>query len=702
MIRLRLGSPRTAALLLGLVLAARADAESGAPPDTSAWKCRLCTFDYGFGGYGEAGIIGLDEGSYRFGKYSGLYHSGAYPLLNGELRYRDPNGDYLDLQGKDLGLSSRAVTLDAGRQGLLEFSGLFQDIPYNQYGDATTPFLGVGGSHLELPASWVPGGTTAQMPGLPDALRAIGIRQPREIYGLGLRFTPSGTPWSLDVKFRHDRQSGTQISGANFLTTSSLLPAPVDYDTDQVDAGAQIVHARWQLRLAYYGSFFHNADGALSWSNPFTPYGAGADLGRMSTAPDNSFNQLSLSGGWQILPSTRLMASVAYGIGVQNEDFIPSTVNASLQAAPLPRSSLDGRLDTGNYTVRLTSTPIKRLSLVAEFVQDRRDNRTPQAGYQQVGTDVYLGATRTNLPYSFDKTSLRLIAAYRVARLFKLEGGGQTERKNFSFQEIARSYTTSEWGEVRTTFATDYGFSAKYERSHRTVGDYLAVPTIFPVENPLLRKYDLADRIRERALGSAFYTPVQSVSLGLSLEHDQDNYDRSPVGLTSAKNYSINLTGNWTPSRNGSLYVFLTRQLISADQAGSQSGSFPDWNGHTSERVNSAGLGGQWKNVLPRLDLGADGNFSYTTEAIRVSLATLDTAPYPDNTVHDLGIRFFSRYHLSPRSSLRFDYWHERYLTSDWALDGVAPTTIANVLTLGVISPDYDVNLFALSYRYEF
>ncbi len=671
------------------------------PPGTSDWKCAFCPFDYTTSGAIDLGVIAVDSGSYQYGKYSGLNHSGGYPLLDGQLRYRNAAADYFDLDARRLGLLSRSLSAQGGRQGLIELKASFQGIPYYSYGDALTPFSGTGGSRLTLPSNWVAGSSTQQMTELPQALNSVGIRQKREIAALGGRYLPPKTNWTFDVDYRHDKQSGTQIAGANFLTTTSLLAAPVDYATDQVDAAAQYIRQTWQIRFGYYGSFFHDADSSITWDNPFTPFIAGANIGRMSTAPDNDFNQFSLSGAWQIFPSTRLMASGAFGVASQDDAFMGSSLNPDL-SQPLPRSSLDGRIDTGNYTLRLTSRPLDRLSLTADYVDDRRDNKTAQAAYPQVVTDVYLSSTLFNLPYSFDRATGRVIADYSIARAIKLEVGAKTEHYDTTFQEVARSITPSAWIELRTTVSNQFGFSFRYDRSHRMIDEYQTAPTIILGENPLLQRFDLADRIRDELLASAWYTPVQSVSLGLSVERHRDNYDQSEVGLTGARDYSLNLTGSWTPTHDASLNVYLTRQIISADQAGSQSVSQPDWFAHTADRVSSGGIGGQLKNILPKLNVGANVYASFTNEIIHLDLGTPDIAQFPNNTYRDLGLRLFANYQLSAKSSLRFDFWHERYRTQDWALDSIAPATILNALTLGVASPDFTVDQVALSYRLDF
>jgi hypothetical protein len=47
-------------------------------------------------------------------------------------------------------------------------------------------------------------------------------------------------------------------------------------------------------------------------------------------------------------------------------------------------------------------------------------------------------------------------------------------------------------------------------------------------------------------------------------------------------------------------------------------------------------------------------------------------------------------------------YRYEEYDEDNWAVDGVAPNTIDNVLTMGEVSPDYNIGVFAVSLRYAF
>ena len=53
-------------------------------------------------------------------------------------------------------------------------------------------------------------------------------------------------------------------------------------------------------------------------------------------------------------------------------------------------------------------------------------------------------------------------------------------------------------------------------------------------------------------------------------------------------------------------------------------------------------------------------------------------------------------------SSIRLAAENAELATRDWALDGVAPDTLANVLLLGESAANYDLWLISASWRYQF
>jgi MtrB/PioB family decaheme-associated outer membrane protein len=687
--------------LVAVIAWTHAAADTPPPAEAAPWVCAACAFEYGWHGTGYLGFTGIAEGNYRFGEYSGYYDKGIYLEAGGSASFRNKDGYFLDASAGNLGLDSRWVDLKGGHQGQFELYAQFRQIPQFLFDTAQTPFIGAGGTNQTLPSNWVYGQTTAQMAALAAAQQPVGISNQRRTANFGGDLTPPTSNWDFVFNLGRDLQTGTAATGANFLTNTTQLLEPVDYRTNQIDASVGYTQGTWQVRGAYYGSFFSNANTSLEWANPFMPIGAGTGEGRMSLAPGNAFNQFSLTGAWQLLKSTRLTASLAYGRETQDEAFIPATINPTLVTAPLPAGSLSGLVNTGNYIVRLTSAPLPHLSLTGEYLIDRRDDHTPQNAYQQVSSDTFIAADQINLPYSFDREVAKVTAAYRIVPQLKLQVGVQDEHYDRTFESDLSTRTDSFWAEMTSSLASSFDFSARYSHAQRRLDSYEVIAQVVPAENPLLQQFDVANRNRDQWRATASYTPIATIGLDLVIQRNDDKYENSPIGLTADKDSSATLDASWKPSESASIDAFVTHELINSNQAGSQSFTVPDWIGTNRVAVDTIGVSGKWRDVWPKVDLGADYSYSFSRELVAVGTGTADV-PFPNNTVNYAALKLWSSYHITARCSLRLEYAYERMSTLDWALDGVEPDTVSNVLALGVDDPRYQVNVIQMRFQYAF
>jgi len=695
----------TASVLMALCAAAPVSslraAANDEQPDTSKWKCSFCEFDYGWSGSVDLGLLGVSGANYKYGEYSGLYDRGLYPLANADTFYHDKNGYYLDARGGRLGLDSRWIDVRGGRQGHYELHGSFRQTPQFLYDTSRTPFAGGGSTNQTLPSTWVYAGATSQMTALPGALTNKGVSNQRRTFDLGATLTPPKSHWDFVFDVRHDKRTGAGITGANFLTTTAQLLKPIDYRTDQIEATVGYTHNTWQLRGGYYGSFFHDGSATLQWNNPFQPIISGSDVGRMSLAPDNSFNQFFLNGGWQVLRNTRVSASLAYGRARQNDTFIPSTINTQLTVPGLPAGRLDGEVRTGNYILRVTSSPWRHVTFSGEYLVDRRDNRTPQNAYPQVNTDAFVAASQINVPYSFNRHIGKLRGALRVTPRLKLQAGVSQNRYSRTMYASLRTRTDGVWAEITSSIGSMIDFSARYTESRRTLDNYQLVVPVTPADNPLLRDFDVANRTRNQWRGTVSFMPRSDFGLDLVVQHNTDNYHDSPIGLTTDKDSSATLNANWRPREKLDLDAFATREFIRYDQTGSQSFTVATWTGSNHATVDTFGFSGRWRQVIPGLDLGASYSFSYSRQRIAI-ITGAPQVPFPDNTVNYGAVKLWSGYRINKRMSIHVQYAYERLSSADWALNGVEPDTISNVLALGVQSPRYRVNVFGASFQYDF
>ena len=101
-----------------------------------------------------------------------------------------------------------------------------------------------------------------------------------------------------------------------------------------------------------------------------------------------------------------------------------------------------------------------------------------------------------------------------------------------------------------------------------------------------------------------------------------------------------------------------------------------------------------------KLDVGADYSVSHARGEITVTSGT--PMPFPDLTTRLNTVRLYANYRLKKNLSVHGTLAYEHYRTDDWMLDGVAPNTIGNALTLGEVAPSYHVGVITLFTRYTF
>jgi hypothetical protein len=130
--------------------------------DTSDWNCEYCPFEDGYRAEYEAGAKYVSEDAHRFGNGTGFDEKGAYADLSGEGRSLSERTE-VTWYAEDLGLDSRVFEFGVGRPGKFGIDLGYRELPYRLFGDTVTPFAGSGDT-LNLPAGWVPAGTTRERP----------------------------------------------------------------------------------------------------------------------------------------------------------------------------------------------------------------------------------------------------------------------------------------------------------------------------------------------------------------------------------------------------------------------------------------------------------------------------------------------------------------------------------------------------------
>lgn len=695
--------------------------------------------DLGYTSEVEIGGEWVTEDSFKFGEYTGLEDDGPYVIGDMTVRRRAPFDSestmYWESTGSNLGLDSRSVHLEYGHQGDFELFLDYDQTPRFQIENARTPYFGDGHQHLTLPAGLQNSGTSSStITNLDANLRTIDIETERTELGGGLTWHLN-KQWSLKGEYSHEFKEGTDTiagifgqSGGNPL--SAILPEPIDYEEDQVDIALGYIGDRLQAELAYKGSWFWNNKDTLRWDNPFTN-AAWATIpteGQMSLPPDNQAHRISLSTGYNLSDTSRLTGVFSYGWMLQDENFLPYTINPALATNALPRQSLDGEIKDLLIDVSGWTRPIDGLDLQARYRFNDRDNDTPRDVFQIVRSDTQdAGDERINLPYSTKQHLVNLDATYRVLPRTQVTLGYDFEQKERTFTEVDTTREHTGRVKVRSRPLDNVSTTVEYAHSYRnspddyegnapfvasTVG---ATPDDFE-NHPDLRKFYLADRDGDVISAGLSIIPHEKVSIGVSGSYSKYNYDDGVYGLRDHTRSDITLDVSYSPTSDVTAYTFYTYERQEFAQDGIQFtaatppanllGNDPTlrWSMDSRDEVHSVGSRVEWHVLENKLDL----NFEYTFSMAMTSFdpkgaaGTNPAIGLPDvkSTLHSIGVS--ADYHLRENTSLRLGYWFQSLRTDDFALDGVDVDTVDQVLGLGEGSPNYTAHVVGISFAYKF
>ncbi len=680
-------------LIIPLLLAPLA---AVAQVDTSDWECELCPFDAGQRAAYEAGASFVSDDAFRFGNGTGYDEKGGYANVNGEGSYA---GDNLQARWRfeDFGIDSRELSASVGNQGRWAITFDYDELPWRRYDVTRTPFSASAFDSLSLPGGWVRAADTSGMTALSSSLGQQNIEIDRTVLGLGGHFIPMANV-SLRADYRQQRREGTDIVSGAWFSSAAYLPRPVDTVTDEIDLGASYSGGNFDVSLDWYGSFFSNDALILSWDNPFTGV-AGADRGALARAPDNSFQQLSLSGAVYFDTYDTVVSLVAaQGRGEQDEAFLGYTINPAISAPALPLNNLNGRVDTQNLALTVTARPHERVRIKASYRSDERDNDSPQATWTPVIVDSFSGgAPVVNLPYSFERARIEGSGRVRVLDDLYVSGGVSRSELDRDFQEVAEQTEDASWGKVRWTALNWLDLSVRGGTSRRDIDRYDTTVAQSVGQNPLLRKYNLAYRYREFVEATASVTvPDQPLTLGITWLSSDDSYSQSELGLTDSEEQRLAFDFSYAFSDTTSAYLTFGTEAIEAAQTGSASFGVADWLATHDDDFSHVGGGLVLTGLGDKVDVVLDYVHSEGESDIAVDASRF---PALESTLDSLRISI--DYAHSERFDMSFGIRYESFDTRDWSVDGVMPDTLQTILTLGAESYDYDVWVIGVGFHYR-
>jgi MtrB/PioB family decaheme-associated outer membrane protein len=686
---------RRSALLasaVGALLAGPAAIGADAP-DTSNWKCESCPFFKDYDADASVGAIYADGANASYGRYSGINEDKTYVDAAAAGDWRSESGTYARYSLQDLGLDSRSGRATVGSEGKYDVSLYYDGIPWNRFDETVTPYSGA--SALTLPSNWARAGTTGGMTALGASLRELDVGTERKTYGVDARYI-AGTKWQFFANYRRYEKTGTGYTYGAFLTQAVQLPEAVDYVDDTFEIGAQWNTSRGTTRLSFMGSEFKNENAALTFQNPYTPLFASAGTGRLALAPDNEAMRVNLSGNFVFGPRAVLTYGAGMGKLEQDAAFLPVS---TAPGAPTPRASLDGEIDLAHYNLGLALRPLDKLSLRGSARYDERDDKTPPLTVAYVVTDTVAGGTETTPRYSYERTRLDGTADYALFPWLKLQGGLLWDEIQRDQQEVAKTTEDGGFLSARLTPYGSFAVTLKGGQFHREA-DGFDLAARDPSENPLLRKYNLANRDRWLYEVLASFGVGDNVMVSLQGRRTDDAYRRSPLGLTDGETAQIGGNVGWTVSETLNVYFDAGFQNYRSKQLGQAAPAGAAWEAVNDDEFYSLALGGRWA-FNEKLNFTAD--IVHAESRGETTLYVLGAPDaYPQVKTRLGTFRLGANYRVTPALGVGLRVEYESFDEDNWAFDGVTPAAAPSLLSMNPTADTHDVLLVAFNFTYRF
>ena len=567
-------------------------------------------------------------------------------------------------------------------------------------------------------------GTPAAADTINSNVRQLKLGTRRDTGSVSYTFTPTPA-WSIEVDYSREEKEGRQPFGTtlNGFSQSLEFPLPIDYTTQNFGASAGYVgtygdNKRFNINLAYNGSIFENEFDSVTFDNPFqlSPADVDApDRGHQSLAPDNYAHRYALTSGVDLPYNSRYMGTVSFNQMRQDDDFIPKTVNPAVLAlaSPLPQDSLEGKIDTLLINNVLTTQLTSDLTSTLRYRYYDLNNRTPELVFDDyVEADGSLQGSRRSLAIEYTRQNASAQLDWR-ARPWLSTGGMfgweryDRDRRDVDITDefsgkVFTDVTALDWATLRASYLFARRDFNEYD-AEKFTGDTFPDPADDFPQSPLLRKFDLADRDRNKVdVSLELMTPVDGLIVSPLFSWQDDEYSDGSttgglLGLKQDRIWNAGVEVAYAPTSTttffaGYVHEELKRELVNRSVGGEGLPGDPanNWGSEIHDVIDTVYTAVNVELIPERLDFRLGYTFSIAkgnTDTYPLGAAGLTSdPPFPDvdNTYHRLDAvlthtmdpDLVRRLGWEGEVTTSLGYSFERNRMTNWAIDDLVPYMI--------------------------
>jgi len=751
----------TGLLLAGLVISLAASGGAGAETEIFGLKAS--------GDVELGGRVFIDRPSEqdraKFEEYRDLPESAFGPYLR--LRGDSKDDFYtVEIFGENIGQTDQKFQLHSYGVGKFNFLFLWDQIPHIFCTNCRTLYVESPQATFSLPT---PRPSPLSVWNSAPLIDEVGFRT--DVAAVAVGFTPTPA-WDIGLEGSARFKHGDRPSGLAFGTpgnNAAEVAAPVEETTYGAHFNLGFAGKGYQLQFGYDFSLYNNEIDALRVDNPCfgltaaLPAGCGTSgtvppapaTGQGALTPDNIAHTFTLAGGVNLPLNTRLTGSFSYSLRFQDQAFLPFTINPTLAANPaivtaqanLP-GSLDGQVNILRFNLTATSRLTEDLTATGRFRVYDYDDKSPEIPFTAYVENDRVVQSGTALP-------IRAELARRYPYT-KYDAGGDLRYQLFQPLTLKVAFDWEQWireadsvvvpaslvevgsdsvihvpREVFTTnqytpkVMLDYTpldwllFRFGYAFSTRTGTDYLQASE---EQLALLRKYDMADRDRNRWDFLADIMAMDNLTFTVTFSYTMDDYGSSQFGLQDANNWAAGGDVTWKPLEWLSLFAgYVHEEWDTQSRHKRRSGTELnnptfDWVSQTDDRYDTVRAGFNVVIIPQRLEGGANYNFSIgrtTMNAfnpqtpVGAGAAAAVAANFPEIETTLNQVNAFLRYWITKHFSAKVMYSWEQWQQSDFRFDGLLPFNFpdpntGDTIFLGMDPQNYTAHWFTLVLGYHF
>jgi MtrB/PioB family decaheme-associated outer membrane protein len=540
---------------------------------------------------------------------------------------------------------------------------------------------------------------------------------------LNFRLTPTPNT-EIKAQYSRIRKEGDKELGVVFGSPGAnfyQVLEPIEQTIHEFRLTGVYAADIWQLQFGYVMSLFQNDERRVLADNPCFGNGppdcsagdaGGPPRGQVSLPPSNIAHTFTLGGGVTLPMRSRIHGNFAYSMRLQNESFLPHTVNPTIDGDPdlrLPQDSLHGFTQIINVNLVGTTRPWDPVTFTGKYRLYMQLDYTDRPAFnaQVVGDrSITRETTRAaRLDYNRHNVDLdtRLTFWQPVAitvgpgweRWDRSEGREVRESDEFFFK-LAADATPADWLTARLTYKPSYRRLAHY--NPRARAESLVVEDVAAEvsgQSVFLRKFDEAERDRQRVDVSLTFAPSEKLTITPMFGYRYDDYIESRLGLQREESWSAGMDVTVTPNEWISLSAGYTYEQMNQLQrnrqrpslAGGATGDFKDyeWVSNNVDTVQTAhatlrgtilprklewSLGALWSYALGTMDTNNPVDPQSDTAA---NNATARAKPFPAFEDQLFRVDAALKYHFNSSWTAALGYAWESFSKHDWRTDALNP-----------------------------